>query len=450
MRFTDMMRICYSDLMNKKARTLLTVLGVLVGTCAIIVMISIGIAMEKSQTEMLASMGNLKQIKVHNYNSGRQKAITDQKLKEWAKLEGVDVVTPLYSFRTSEISIEGRGQKRRTYQMMPDIIGIDPEAFQKIGLTPVEGQIGFSGLPQEKGKRLKVVIGEEAAYQFMDPKKSWRDNRIEYETDGDGNPVKEPFVNMFEDHVIMKIKKGQSDKNMILELNTNGRIRSDYNIHYATGYGIFVDLYEFREILKKAGVYKKEDEQKGYEEILILLSDLKYADRVEKTLKDEGYEISSLTDMRKQMEEGRNKQLQMLYSMGVLALFVATISIMNTMIMSISERTKEIGVMKVLGCRISDIRKLFLIEAGTIGLLGGLTGVALSYGISFLLNRFGSSTIGQAFDSADYIQQGAVSIIPFHLAVFGLVVAVAVGVLAGFLPANRAVKISAREAMVNG
>ena len=160
MRFTDMMRICYSDLMNKKARTLLTVLGVLVGTCAIIVMISIGIAMEKSQTEMLASMGNLKQIKVHNYNSGRQKAITDQKLKEWAKLEGVDVVTPLYSFRTSEISIEGRGQKRRTYQMMPDIIGIDPEAFQKIGLTPVEGQIGFSGLPQEKGKRLKVVIGE--------------------------------------------------------------------------------------------------------------------------------------------------------------------------------------------------------------------------------------------------------------------------------------------------
>ena len=85
--------------------------------------------MEKSQTEMLASMGNLKQIKVHNYNSGRQKAITDQKLKEWAKLEGVDVVTPLYSFRTSEISIEGRGQKRRTYQMMPDIIGIDPEAF---------------------------------------------------------------------------------------------------------------------------------------------------------------------------------------------------------------------------------------------------------------------------------------------------------------------------------
>ena len=81
MRFTDMMRICYSDLTNKKARTLLTVLGVLVGTCAIIVMISIGIAMEKSQTEMLASMGNLKQIKVHNYNSGRQKAITDQKLK---------------------------------------------------------------------------------------------------------------------------------------------------------------------------------------------------------------------------------------------------------------------------------------------------------------------------------------------------------------------------------
>lgn len=459
MKLSDLMRICFTDLNNKKSRTFLTALGVLVGTCAIIVMISIGIAMEKSQNEMLSEMGNLKQIKVYNYNANKQNAITDKKLQTWAKMNGIDVVTPLYYFNNSGITVEGKGQRGKKYSMNADIIGVYPEALKKMGLKTVEGDLNLSDsdLKKESPREVNVVIGEETEYQFRDPKKGFRSHSFSFGLGADaviggnnGNHTADPFVNMFLDKVMMKLKRGQTEKTIDFAVRTKAKIKADYNIHYATGQGMFVDINRFKELMKKAGSYKKEDEQKGYTEVLIMLTDLKYADEVEKNLKGEGYDISSLTEMRKQLQESRNKQLQMLYSMGILALFVATISIMNTMVMSISERTKEIGVMKVLGCRISDIRRLFLVEAGAIGLMGGLAGVILSYIISFFMNHFGSGLVNQAIDGMEYMGQGAVSIIPFPLAAFGLAVSVVVGVLAGFLPANRAVKISAREAMVNG
>ena len=66
---------------------------------------------------------------------------------------------------------------------------------------------------------------------------------------------------------------------------------------------------------------------------------------------------------------------------------MAAIGIANTMMMSIYERTKEIGVMKVLGCDMGDIRNMFLMESGFIGLMGGVAGLALSYGLSYLMNH---------------------------------------------------------------
>ncbi len=72
---------------------------------------------------------------------------------------------------------------------------------------------------------------------------------------------------------------------------------------------------------------------------------------------------------------------------GAVSLIVAAIGIANTMMMSIYERTKEIGVLKVLGCDLGTIRNMFLLESAFIGFLGGVTGVILSYGISYGMNR---------------------------------------------------------------
>lgn len=113
------------------------------------------------------------------------------------------------------------------------------------------------------------------------------------------------------------------------------------------------------------------------------------------------------------------------------------------MMMSIYERTKEIGVLKVLGCDLGTIRNMFLIESAFIGLIGGAAGVLLSYGASYLLNHFlnlETSGIGVG---------GNISRIPIWLSLAALTFAMLVGITAGFFPALRAMKLSPLAAIRN-
>ena len=105
------------------------------------------------------------------------------------------------------------------------------------------------------------------------------------------------------------------------------------------------------------------------------------------------------------------------------------------MMMSIYERTKEIGVMKVLGCDLRNIRSLFLLEAGFIGFIGGVIGLVLSYSISFIINKFAAS-------AQEFMASSSISFIPLWLAALSLVFAVFVGMAAGFFPALRAMRLS--------
>ena len=123
------------------------------------------------------------------------------------------------------------------------------------------------------------------------------------------------------------------------------------------------------------------------------------------------------------------------------------------MIMSISERTREIGVMKSLGCFVRDIRKIFLLEAGFIGFLGGVTGTVFSYAISFIMNMTSGGMSSSAMDMGIVMDAGMagdpsrLSVIPWWLSLFAILFSIAVGVGAGYYPAGKAVRISALEAI---
>lgn len=125
-------------------------------------------------------------------------------------------------------------------------------------------------------------------------------------------------------------------------------------------------------------------------------------------------------------------------------MLVAAISIANTMTMSTYERTKEIGVMKVLGCSLNNIREMFLTEAAFIGLLGGIIGVGLSFALSLVVNR-----VAPAVMSLDLPKGSSISEIPFWLVLLAIIFSTVIGMLAGFFPAQRATKLSPLNAIRN-
>jgi ABC-type antimicrobial peptide transport system permease subunit len=162
-------------------------------------------------------------------------------------------------------------------------------------------------------------------------------------------------------------------------------------------------------------------------------------------INDMGYYASNDVEFINSQMESMNTIQAVLGAIGAVAMLVAAISITNTMMMSIYERTKEIGVMKVLGCDIRNIQALFLLEAGFIGFLGGVVGVGFSYLLSFIINYLmTSSGVGDSMGIT-----GAICRIPLWLCPVAIIFAVVVGMVAGFIPSLRAMKLSPLAAIRN-
>ncbi|MBE5925173.1 MAG: FtsX-like permease family protein [Lachnospiraceae bacterium] len=164
------------------------------------------------------------------------------------------------------------------------------------------------------------------------------------------------------------------------------------------------------------------------------------------TIQDMGYRGEANKEWLEEIEKEFMIIEAVLGGIGAVAMLVAAISIANTMTMSTYERTKEIGIMKVLGCSLGNIRSMFLSEAAFIGFLGGVAGCVLSFIISIILNRFLAPTIMEEYG---YGENMNISVIPFWLVLLAIVFATVIGMVAGFFPAQRATKLSPLAAIRN-
>ena len=222
---------------------------------------------------------------------------------------------------------------------------------------------------------------------------------------------------------------------------------------YWTQSGIVLRIQDMKMLQKVYNdMTKTKTEEKSYEQVYVKVDDLKNVTDVETAIHDLGFTNTySMNQQREEMQQQVIKSQMIFGGIAAVSLFVAAINIINTMTMAIYERTREIGVMKVLGCELGSIRTMFLLESSTIGFIGGLIGVAFSLLASFVLNNL--STILAAFGQGGgyyYMDGGgsaAISIIPPWLMLAALVFATLVGLVAGILPANKAVRISALEAI---
>ncbi|MFN2183648.1 MAG: ABC transporter permease, partial [Anaerolineae bacterium] len=133
----------------------------------------------------------------------------------------------------------------------------------------------------------------------------------------------------------------------------------------------------------------------------------------------------------------------MLGSVGALALLVASIGIANTMIMSVYERTKEIGILKAVGAAPGQIRSLFVLESSLIGLLGGIVGTIFGWLLGKGLNWLALRVL----EWQDVPMEGTFFVLSWWLVLAALAFGTLVGLLAGLYPAARAARLAPLDAL---
>jgi ABC-type antimicrobial peptide transport system permease subunit len=178
-------------------------------------------------------------------------------------------------------------------------------------------------------------------------------------------------------------------------------------------------------------------ERDGYDAMTVRAIDLTAVPAVTEEVEALGLEVQSLETILDVANQVLGLLQALLGSVGGLALLVAALGVANTMMMAIYERTREIGVLKALGASAGEIRRLFTVEAGMIGLIGGVVGLIfgslLGKLVDWIAHRY---LIGEGITGV-----GPLSVVPWWLAVGALIFAAVIGILAGLYPAARAARL---------
>ncbi|MEN6578209.1 MAG: ABC transporter permease [Phycisphaerales bacterium] len=157
---------------------------------------------------------------------------------------------------------------------------------------------------------------------------------------------------------------------------------------------------------------------------------------VKKELESRGYRTFALMDQLDQMRIGFLIMDMFLIAVGMIGITVASLGIVNTMVMSILERYREIGIMKAVGATDGDVQRIFLFESGAIGLLGGLFGLFLAGATSFVINE-----VINAFMARQHAPRMAYFSFPWWLCLGAIVFSIFVSLVAGVYPTRRAARV---------
>ena len=489
MRFSDLVHLCRQNLFRRKSRTILTVLGVVVGCCSIVTMVSLGSGIDEQNKQMLVSMGDLTIITVTGTNStgGMQAAgpmgmadssgtatarLDDKAVKDFRSLQYVAAATGHITYPSARLTA---GPADRYTSDAGSIEAIDMAQFDAMGYELVSGH-----KPERQGEAL---AGQYTAYDFMDSLRPEGDNyrvapmnvaescTAEERANGcrDKSDVQDPFFNILTTKITMAAAPSDdsgttssssatttdntaSASGSGAQIQVSGLLKEDYGKGQATLSGLLMDIGTLKDLVAKI----HPDAAAGtlaYDSALVRVQDIDHVADVESQIRTMGFTTSSSRDMLDSLKEQTRSIQLILGGIGAVALVVAAIGIANTMVMSVTERVREIGIMKALGCTVHDIRAMFLVEAGAIGVIGGVIGCLVSALISLAINliRYGGI-------SAEHLQwailgngtadeAARVSVIPWWLYVFAIAFATLISLISGFGPANKAVRVPALDAI---
>jgi putative ABC transport system permease protein len=419
MSLIELIIFVFENLNRRKGRVAMTAIGVIIGTSAVVVLVSLGIGMQRSATSQLLNISELKQVRVDPgyVDSGSVNLppnitpITEQAISEFAALPGVTQVITRDWLMGEAIIKYGR------LETWAGFLGIH-------GITDL-GEMGFA--PQAGDlilERGSIIIGMNVPMNFNDPKL---------------RPGQEPPAppDLFGQTVKVILTKYDQNGNPIrksVQLKIKGVIQENR----IEDWSLFVPMEDLDAWNQWFTGKRPNRARDGYSTAIILVDTVDQTLEVAEQVKAMGF----MAYAPQESVQGISNfflVIQIIFGgVGAVSLLVAAIGIANTMTMAILERTREIGLMKAVGATNRNVLTIFLGEAAGIGFIGGIGGLVLGWCVGQVINVLGLVYLaGQAGQPGTPLSSISVST-PAWLLVFSLIFATLIGLLSGVYPALRA------------
>lgn len=497
MKFRAIISLALEGLLRKKGRNFLTMSGVLIGVLALTMIISLGEGLTSAITNTVSGEDNLKQLMVtggfgieqtndpfnveikgemsdarrermrraavnrrtiRQIEGRRLKTINDASMKELMAIPHVVNVTPLLIERY-EIEL---GEHKEPAKMC---VGVDTGRDRYLPRL-IAGEY-FSGPNTDE-----VILHEYLLYKWGmltdgDYKKvlgkqvTLRGLVNEDQMASAPPMMQEAFKDMTpEEQEAMKVlapklmqMAGQFSGERIRvekQFTLIGVIReaeSDdaFNI-VEDGNSVQADIFLPQATAKDLFLQSMVNKELGFPRAMVTIDDSSNAKEVEQALRDKGYTAFSVATVMERLETVLNIITVIVAFLTGIALLVAILGIINTMITSVLERTREIGIFKAVGATNNQVMLIFLTESALIGLIGGLLGL----GISLLVMIPGDIVAKSMITGTAAIPfKGDVFIVPLWLGISGPALGMGTAVLAAIIPARRASRIDPVRALRN-
>ncbi|MFW5852412.1 MAG: ABC transporter permease [Nanoarchaeota archaeon] len=397
----DLIRYAFTNLKKRMLRSSLTILSILVGIMSIFILVSFGQGLSNYMSETFDTLGADKIIIMpRGFGFGGSFFFNDEDKDVVEKVPGVRTVAPL-SYELSEIQRDRDSRVIGTAVMGMETGGRAGEISREMMTVEI-----MEGRHLRDGESGSIVVG----YSFS------LSNKVFERPVSLGERIIVHGEEMRIVGIYQEIGNPEDDKSVFMDLEAYGNLfgKSDqYENLYVQAHPN-VDIDKLSDNINRR-LRRHLNQEEGHEEF--------HVQTFEDLLDSYGnviFVINAIVTM-----------------IALISVIVAAINTTNTMYTSVLERTQEIGIMKAIGARNSDILKIFLFESGTLGLLGGTLGIALGYLAShaggIILSELGYSMLQPFF--------------PWWLWVGSLIFAVTVGAVSGVLPAIQASKQNPVDAL---